>query len=194
MNRFSNINWAAFLLGSNWAMSNGFKAWSFLYLAAVTVVFASVYFLETFFIVVLGVYPALAFISIYLALQGNHMVVKAIQKEELSSEEENEERLIAAARQQKLLVSSVTSRPFYYLIFALVPGFFLVSGYHVTETPPSLFLLLFIMLAIDAVALMLVLVIAYVRGDTENELYSGEKIDVELIIATPMRYQSTPGG
>jgi len=188
MNKFSNINWAALLLGGAWGSYNNFKQWTYLWVAAAAVIYLAAFIGSSFMF--LGAYTFMAATAVYLALQGNDMLSKEIQKKELSLEEEQKERATASARQQKLLIYGVLFRPFvYYFTLGFVPARFLMS-HHLVMTDHFMISshIFFAMLAVDGLALTIALCLAFKRCSEENELYSGDAVDADLIVAAPMTY------
>ena len=189
MNKLSNINWAALLLGGVWGTYNNVKLWSGLWVIAGTAILLGAWIGSVS--IILSSYVILAALSVYLALQGNHLVSKEIRKKELSAEAEQEERIAASARQRKLLIYGIFFRPItYYFTLGFIPIMLMTPRY---STMPdygiSPWHILFALLAIDALALVITLLFALGRHVSENELYSG-KVDTDLIVATPMKCQA----
>jgi len=111
--------------------------------------------------------------SIYLALQSNFLLLQKIKKQGLDSEEELQERMLVAARQEKLIKRGFIVRIIYYGVF-----FILFSRINLVIGQPDYFAVAFqfftALIIADMVAAVITLLIAYVRGDKENVLYSGE--------------------
>jgi len=111
--------------------------------------------------------------SIYLVLQGNFLLLQKIEKQGLSKKGEKETRMLAVARQRMLVKRGFVVRLVYYGVL-----FVLFSRIHLVIGQPDYFavaLQFFTVLIIaDIVAAAITLLIAYVRGDKENVLYSGE--------------------
>jgi len=190
MSRLSNINWAAFILGGAWGSYNGYRSsWGMLFVVVASALIVSVHLLNSIFISSI-IYAFLAIMSIYLALQGNFLIVEKIQEEELSSEEKREELIMASARQRKLIISGIGFKLFFfYFLLGFASNWFMPWDTLVAENFLPAFYLLGLMLAIDVLALIVVLVVASIRKVEENELFLREKIDTETIIATPMKHQ-----
>ena len=187
MNRFSNINWAAFLLGGMWGSYNGFKKWLFLWIPLYLAV-AYAFFADFFLVALLG-YCFMAAITVYLTLQGNRMLSNEVLSMELRAGVEDKKRMRIAARQRKLAMYGVWSR-LYYMYF-LLGG---ISSMPVSESQGSFDYMVILhtaltLLAIDALSLIAVIFLSQMRGDKRNALYSGDGITAELIADTPMEYK-----
>ncbi|MCL2606711.1 MAG: hypothetical protein FWD93_05470 [Coriobacteriia bacterium] len=192
MNKSSNINWATFLLGGMWGSYNNFWAWVALW---IPIFFACVYafFVGLIFLGALA-YSLMAIITVYLTLQGNHMLSNRVRSKELQAKAENKRRMTAEARQRKLAIYGVWHK-LYYSYFLLS----LASSIPATELQMSfdhtaILRTILILLIIDALALITVMLLSRIRGDEENVLYSGDGITADLIADTPMKYKPKSKG
>ncbi|MCL2606447.1 MAG: hypothetical protein FWD93_04125 [Coriobacteriia bacterium] len=179
MNRFSNINWAAFLLGSLWGNRNNFKMWTNWWVAVGSGVILAFFFGSSsdFAFVYLCFYVFTVITAVYLGLYGNRMLLREIQKQELGLKEDLELRMEVSARQRKQLVYGVFFKPFFF--------YFLMGSIAFRGMP----LLYFVMLAIDVLAFATILLLALRKNCKEGELYSDAKIDTESIAAVSMNWQ-----
>jgi len=200
MSKFSNINWAAFLLGGMWGNYNNFKIWGTLWLPLFLLLLCV--FLTGFTLLGVFIYFFMAAISAHLALQGNRMLSSKIHSEMMEPEIEDKERMIVAARQRKLAMYGLWSKPYYFYFLiglaASIPAvelqiwLGLADSTSAFESHGSLnfaaaYSTSFTLLAIDVVTLICVLILSRLRGDKENILYSGGNITGELIARTPMK-------
>jgi len=174
MNKFSNINWAAFLLGGFWwPLWNKFYGW------------AAISFTATLFLSVAGlrlgvVGPALSFtiqqfmmsfIAIYFALQGNRMLSDRIQAFELEPGEERATRDWTYKRQRRQ-----TALGIFLLIFLCVISL-LVIPYLFYGSITFANLLISITVQVAPFAILLILAPQYYPG--KNELLADSE-DVPL--------------
>jgi len=180
--RFSNINWEAFAYGAledrYWA---NIAAFACMFIAAFIV--GSVHL--TIFVVLCS-YVLLAPRTVYLALHGNRMLLEDIQELELDSEEEQEARVMAAARQRKFTLREVLiGRLVYYFVGSIcIARAFMREGLAVDYV--LLFQVILLVIVLDALTLAAILLFAFLRGDTESELYSGD-ISNEIVDSISIR-------
>jgi len=182
MNRFSNINWTAFLYGAGWPKwRKPVLAWSYGWPVALFIVWPLAFFGIFIPTLILLLYIPLAGASIYFALQGNSLLLEKIKKLELDPEEEQKERMIAAARQERFLLKGVLIRiAANHLFLSLLPAMRAdlrmdtMSDYLVQVSPyVQAMQVVLAMMIIDIIAAGITMLIAYMRGDTKNVLYSG---------------------
>jgi len=175
MDKFSNINWTAFLFGC--LKSDKYSlltAWVYWYGVVLAIKWAVVSFLDIVTpVFILGFYIPLAIASVYFALQGNRLLLRKIEAQELSPEKEEEERMMVAARQKKFIQLGILMRLIQYGFFAVLPGRVFLAAGQPTDFS-MIFQIVAAMVIIDIAAVMVTLVIAYLRGDKESELYSDE--------------------
>jgi len=197
MSKFSNINWAALITGGAWGTYNGFKSWGIWWAVGFLIVNAIPFLGEAaiFLIapVALMVYVLLAAMSVYLALWGNHMLSEKIRNRRLSPEQEHEARMTTLARQINIAVYGIFLKLVTIFLFAWVP-MWRISTWEGQFDSGIFFQIVFAMIIIDILALVVTLILAFVRGDKENELYSSDRIPADLIAATPMSVQSKRSG
>jgi len=188
VHRFSNINWAAFLLGTPWGGFNRFFGWLVLALATVAVIMFGFFYggflgdrsadatsAAIAIAIVLTGYISMGVAAVYLALRGNHMLSEEIKQKRWSLEKETTIRVRASARQYKQLMWGIVLKLWFY--------FSLVRGLSTSELPDYVIFAPFI---IDTLSFAAVLALAAVLHEGKNELYSGNEIDFKLIMATPV--------
>jgi len=201
VNRFSNINWTAFLFGCLWASDDeAFSLWESVWAYWWGVVFVIVWLLAFFAgltipALTLMLYIPLAVASAYFALKGNALLLRGIRELELNSEEEQTRRMMSAARQKKYLKIGVLMRPIsHYAFLGILPtgraG--LVAGeYEYAAIFPQVIEIVSGMVIMDIIALVVVLLAVLVRGDKENVLYSG-KIPAEVMASVSTKGPPNP--
>jgi len=165
MNRFSNINWAAFFLGALWwPLWNRFWAW------------AAVPFVSMFAVTLLGfrLGPSgvpltimihqfiMGVVSIYLALRGNRMFVDRIEVQELSPEEERAAKDWAYRSQRRQTVFGV----FLSLLFLFAGLITLIPGIS-SGTIPFSSIVMPLITQVTFVVILLVLAPYYSSGKNE---------------------------
>ena len=179
--RLSNVNWAAFLLSGIWGGMNGFKGWGNFWGVLLIPVVPAIFFGNTksSVIALLIFYALTALIGAYLSLRGNRMILHKVKKDKANCDDENNQRVIEYARQRKQLIFGMFYR--FYFFYGLLGALVLMS-----VTSPNFY---FAMIAIDVAALTIVLIAALLFGKTENVLYSGSKLNADVIASIPMRRQ-----
>jgi len=171
MIRFSNINWAAFLLSGLWGWFNRFPLWTFLWILAlfspgISARVGDVY-IGNEFTALLG-FVVLSALSVFLALCGNRILLKDICKKGLSAEEEQKERATASLQQQTQMAYGFGHKVFLYFVAS-----YSALTIHSFRAVSVLFV-------IDMLALTLVLSMALLSNAKENELYPEEKFTFNL--------------
>ena len=178
INRFSNINWAAFLLGGLWGWFNRFSFWTFLWAMTVYLLLASIgsvsiptkYGFASMFI-------AMSAIAIWLALRGNRMLLDDIRENGFSPEKEQEERATTSLQQQ--------NQALYGFIYKVSLYLWMIT--RVDDHSIFSLSMLFVLLVIDILSLLLVLTIALVFNVEKNELYPKGKFKFKLAHEVPVR-------
>jgi len=194
MDKFSNINWAAFLLGGLWGFFNKFPLWTFLWVLAFLVANFRIRVGDVFVggthgdigsvdILTLAVglsgYVLMSMGAIYLALRANHILLRDIQKRGMSLEDETRERAKASAHQHKQLIYGIVYKVYSYTAIGYSVSIGMISEH-----------VLFTLLGIDVLSLAVVLVLAPRLHPRENELYPGDKFYLKLAIMTPAIYRA----
>jgi len=181
MSRFSNLNWEALALGS-------LEDRYWVNIAAGGIILFTAFVIgdvNLTILILLGFYILLAPRTIYLALQGNYILLKEIKELGMSPEDEWEARRVAAARQGRIGLRGVLAGRLglYYLGL----GFSVLSRASTLGEYPVDFLriiqVIFVMLIIDVLSLTITLLIALVRGNKKNILYP-EGVSTELAAET----------
>jgi len=202
MSRFSNINWTAFLFGALWGDDDGtkwrdgdnpFSGWVYLWGFVLIVTWASAVFADfTIPALTLTLYAPLSAASAYLALQGNRVLLKEIKELNLSPEEEQKERMMVAARQKRFVrvgvVLRLTSHYGMLGVFPVWRAALVITGSGNTAVWAQALEVVFAMMVMDAIAFVVVLFVAFVRGDKEDALYAG-KIPSEVMASISTKAQ-----
>ncbi|MCL2606236.1 MAG: hypothetical protein FWD93_03040 [Coriobacteriia bacterium] len=139
MNKFSNINWAAFLLGGFWAALNKIWSWFFLWLVIFLIssrsvevlialerhgeVLAYAYNADVHITIIIIGNIAMNIIAIYLTLQGSRMISEENTDNDLISEE-NSMAEIAAKKRQYIIYGIIFKGS--YLAYSASPSMVLV--------------------------------------------------------------------
>jgi len=185
---FSNINWAAYLLGGFWGFSNRFFLCTLLWFFAFSGYFISVQrirgverfsdyagVVEAFNIpvniaIVIICYTLLNVIAAYLALKGNNLLSKRISEKNLLFEKEEQVRMVFSAQQHRMIVYGLFPRLYFYSL-----GVF---------TSPILAVVLSI---IDVLTLAAILALAIKFHDKGNELWPLAKFNTRSFVDSFMQ-------
>lgn len=160
MNKFSNVNWAAFLLGGFWGIFNGIFLWIMIVWGiAFALSFRSAeiihsvgthgdvilraFSVEAHILTIVCCYVLMNACSIYLAAKGNHILSERIQKGNLGTLKEVEARAVVRVRQRWQILCGAPFRIMMYFFMA----------------QPST-ILFFLLLVIDVLSFAIVLYLA----------------------------------
>jgi len=173
MNKFSNINWGVVALGCL-----GDRPWVIVFVSIILI--SAGWITGNVALVVVLVVSAqilLAPRTVYLALQGNRILLKEIKNLNLSPEAEQSARLkeFARGRKSSLILVILGRLLLNYGILGFIP---FRHAYRTAGLPfdyVQVFQVFFVIFIIDVIVLLLILSIAFVRDEKENVLYPGEE-------------------
>jgi len=178
MRRFSNINWAAFLLGGFlWALFNKFYLWIVPWVLigiAANLLLASGLndsILFTYAGSFLG-----TLITAYLAFNGNNMLSKRVIRMELSPESELKERAVIYGRQRTQIMWGIILRTALYAWTGYLLYVDTISTYG-----------FFVPIMLDAFLVVTTLILAAKFHSGKNELFSEGKAKYDLLIREARR-------
>jgi len=174
MGRPVGVNWSAFFWGAGWGFFNRFSILSLVMIVMLLLVREEYYFESP----IVGGYALMAIVSVGMALFGNRMLARRIQKVVLDKSDSLARRRFTQASQYKQLLLGVMFRIVLYLSF--------LQGFTVGVIAP--FELLAFAL-IDITAILITVLLSFLQSE-KSVLYRGNDISLASVYFAPVRLPS----
>jgi len=171
MGRPVGVNWSAFLWGAGWGFFNRSSILSVAMIAMLTLVREEYYFESP----IVGGYALMAMVSVGMALIGNRMLARRIQKAVLDEADSLARRRSTQASQYKQLLLGITFRILLYFSF--------LQGFTVGVITPAE-LLAFAL--IDITAILITVLLSFLQSE-KSVLYRGNDISLASVYFAPVR-------